>query len=246
MSPFSAGGDFEIVLLVAGIGLRLAQIPFHAGRAQHRAGDAVFLALVGDQNAHVLQPPHPDPIVGQQFLVFIHFGQEPVAELLDLLLETVVGLVQQPADAEGVGGEPRAAVLLENLERFFALAQAIENRRNGADIEGVRAQPQQMAGDAVQLGEDHAHRLRPRRRFDVEQLLDRQAVAQAVGDRGHVIHAVHIGGELLIGAVFADLLHPAVQVADDALGAVDFLAVELQDHAQHAVGGRMLRTHVDD
>ena len=80
----------------------------------------------------------------------------------------------------------------------------------------------------------------------LSSFLDRQAVAQAVGDRGHVIHAVHVRRELLIGAVFADLLHAAMQIADDALGAVDLLAVQLQDHAQHAVSGRVLRTHVDD
>ena len=73
-----------------------------------------------------------------------------------LLLEPVVGLVEQAADAEGVRGQPRAAVLLEDLERLFALAQAVEHRRDGADIERVRAQPQQVAGDAVQLRENDA------------------------------------------------------------------------------------------
>ena len=165
---------------------------------------------------------------------------------LHVLLEAVVGLVLQAADAEGVRGEPRAAVLLEDLEDFFALAQAVEHRRDGADIERVGAQPQQVAGDAVQFGEDHAHGLRARRRFHVQQLLDRQAVAQAVRDRGHVVHAVHVGVELRVGAVLGDLLHAAVQVADHALGAQDLFAVQLEDHAQHAVRGGVLRAHVED
>ena len=37
-----------------------------------------------------------------------------------------------------------------------------------------------------------------------------------------------------------------MQVSDDALGAENFFAVELQDDAQHAVRGRMLRPHIDD
>ena len=164
----------------------------------------------------------------------------------DVLLEAVVRLVEQAADAEGVRGEPRAAVLLENLERFFALAQAVEHRRDGADIERVRAQPQQVAGDAVQLREDHADALRARRRFHVQQLLHRQAVAQSVGDRRHVVHAVHVGIELRVGAVLGDLLHAAVQVADDALGPQDLLAVQLEDDAQHPVRGGVLRAHVED
>ena len=85
-----------------------------------------------------------------------------------------------------------------------------------------------------------------RRRFHVQQLLDRLAVAQPVGDRGHVIHAVHVGIEHRVGAVLGNLLHPAMQVADDAFGAQHFFAIQLEDDAQHAVGRGMLRPHVED
>ena len=37
-----------------------------------------------------------------------------------------------------------------------------------------------------------------------------------------------------------------MQVADDRLGAQDGFAVQLEHEAQHAMGRRMLRTHVDD
>ena len=50
----------------------------------------------------------------------------------------------------------------------------------------------------------------------------------------------------MIRAVLGDLLHAAVQVADDAVGAGDFFAVELQDDAQHAMRGRVLRAHVQN
>ena len=82
--------------------------------------------------------------------------------------------------------------------------------------------------------------------FDVQQLFDRFAVAEAVRDRGDVIHAVDIGIEHRVGAVLADFFHAAVQVADDAFGAENFFSVELQDDAEHAVSRRMLRSHVDD
>ena len=84
------------------------------------------------------------------------------------------------------------------------------------------------------------------RSFHVQQLLDRFAVAQAVRDRRHVVHAIHVGIEHGVGAVLGDLLHAAMQVADHAFGAQNFFAVQLQDDAQHAVRGRVLRAHVDD
>ncbi len=85
-----------------------------------------------------------------------------------------------------------------------------------------------------------------RRRFDVQQLFDRFAVSQAVRDRGDIVHAIHVGIEHRVGAMLGNLLHAAMEVADDALGAQNLFAVELEDDAQHAVRGRVLRTHIDD
>ena len=145
-----------------------------------------------------------------------------------------------------MGGEARAAVLFVDLENLFPVAESVEKRCDGANIERVRAQPELVAGDAVQLGEDHADILGARRSFDIEQLLDCLAVAQPIRDRGHIIHAVDVRIEHRIGAVFADLFHAAVQVADDAFQAKNFFAVEPQNHAQHAMRGGMLRAHIDD
>ena len=169
-----------------------------------------------------------------------------MAELFDIFFKTVVGFVEQAADAKGVGGQARAAILLKDFQNFFPLAEAVEDRRHRPDIQRVRAQPEQVAGDALQLGEDGAHPARPRRRFRAQQFFHRFAVAQAVGDRRHVVGAVHVGSELSIGTGLADFLHPAVQVADDAFRTDDFFPVELQLDAQHAVGGGVLRAHVED
>jgi len=77
----------------------------------------------------------------------------------------------------GVRGQARAAIVLEDLEDLFPLAEAEENGRDGTDVERVGAEPEQVRGDAVELGQDHAHGLGSRRDLDVEQLLDCHAVA---------------------------------------------------------------------
>jgi hypothetical protein len=138
---------------------------------------AVFLALIGTQDADVFQTSDPDPLVGEQFGVLIHMGQEHRAEIPDVLFEAVVSLVEQSTDAEGVRREAGAAIFLEDLERFLALTEAVEHRRDGADIQCVGSQPQKVAGDAIQLRKDHADALRPRGRFHVENFLHGQAVA---------------------------------------------------------------------
>ncbi len=110
----------------------------------------------------------------------------------------------------------------------------------------MRAQPKLVAGNAVEFSEDHAHMLGARRRFHIQQLLYCLAVAQPIRDRGYVIHAVHIRIEHRISAVLADLLDAAVQISNYAFEAKNLFAVKPQNHAQHAVGRRMLRAHIDD
>ena len=174
------------------------------------------------------------------------FGADELDEILHFFFEAFVSLVLQAADAEGVRGQARAAVFFENLENFFAVAEGIEQRRDGADVERVRAQPELMTGHAVQFGQNDADVLGARRRFDVEKFFDGLAVSQAVRDRGDVVHAVDVGIEHRVGAVLGNFFDAAVQVSDDALEAHDLFAVESQNHAEHAMGRGMLRAHVDD
>ena len=102
-----------------------------------------------------------------------------------------------------------------------------------------------MAGDTIQFGEDDARRLRAGRSLDIQQLFDRQAVAQTVRNRGHIIHAVDVRGEPLVCAILTDLLNTAVEITDDALRAHHLFAIQLEDYAQHAVRRGVLRPHVE-
>src|ERR1035441_6869478 len=109
-----------------------------------------------------------------------------------------------------------------------------------------QSRPLEVAGDAVQFGEDDADALRARRRFHVEHFLHGQAVAQSVGDGRDVVHAVHVGIELRVGAVLGNLLHAAMEIADDAFGSQDLLAIQFENYAQPPVRGGVLRAHVEN
>src|SRR5215831_2487528 len=103
-----------------------------------------------------------------------------------------------------------------------------------------------MAGDALELGQDRSNHACAGRSFRHQQFFDGLAVAQTVADGRHVIHAINVRCELLIRAMLGNFLHAPVQVPNHTLGADDALAIELQFDAQHAVRGRMLRSHVQD
>src|SRR5258707_4743395 len=85
-----------------------------------------------------------------------------------------------------------------------------------------------------------------RRRFHIQKFLYCLAIAQPVGDRSHVIHAVDVGIEHRVSTMLTYLLDAAVQVADDAFETENFFAIEAENHAQHAVRCGMLRAHIDD
>jgi hypothetical protein len=112
--------------------------------------------------------------------------------------------------------------------------------------EAVRAERQQVRRDPVELRHDDADVLRPRRDLDREQLLDRQAERQVVAHRREVVHPVRVRDELLVPEVLADLLGAAVEVAHDGRHLAHHLAVGADHEAQHAVGGGVLRPHVEE
>ena len=81
---------------------------------------------------------------------------------------------------------------------------------------------------------------------DAAELLDRHDAAEVVHRRGDVVGAVRPGHDLRVAVLLADLLDAPVQIADDRIAIGDHFAVELQNDPQHAVGARVLRSHVED
>src|ERR1035437_2862743 len=243
---FGARGNFEIELLVTGVGRVLAGVDLQSGGAEHGAGDSEVEHVLERNHADALGAANPDAVVGQQVFVLIDAAGEDVDEGLDALVPAARRFQGQPADAEVAGHHALAAELFEDLEDLLALAEAIEEHRHGADIEGVRAQPHQVAVEARELGEHDAHPLGLRRNFQFEQFLHRQAPAQVHGERRQVIHAVGQGDRLLIVLDLEFLFDAGMQKTDVRLAGNDVLAIQFQQHAQHAVGGRVLRPHVED
>ncbi len=235
----------ELHLVVGRVRLVLAHVAQHAGAAQRRPAQSEGQRLRSADDADVLGALQPDPVVRQQLLVLDDFRVHDLAELEDLLVPAGRHLQRQPADAHRVVGEPCAAELLEEIENQLALAERVEEHRHRADVHRVRAEPQAVAGDALQLAEHRAHVPRAPRHLDRHQLLDRLAVADVVGRGRDVVHPVGEQDDLRPVAVLAQLLDAAVQVADDDVRVDDLLAVESQHHPEHAVRARMLRTHVD-
>ncbi|WP_370518502.1 hypothetical protein [Nostocoides sp. HKS02] len=105
-----------------------------------------------------------------------------------------------------------------------------------------------MGRDAVELHEQHPDDTGPLGDLvgDAEQLLDGEAERGLVEERGEVVHPRAERHALGPGAELHVLLDAGVEVTDARTGLGHGLTVELEDESQHAVGRRVLGTHVDD
>ena len=193
----------------------------------------------------VARPLEPDAVVRQQRLVVVQLPFHQVAERPHLAVPPRRNVERQPAHAHRVVGQARPAELLEQVEHELALAERVQQHRHGTDVHGVRAEPEAVAGDALQLREDRAEVPRPARHLDLHQLLDRLDVAEVVRGGRDVVHAVGEEHDVRPVAVLAQLLDAAMDVADHAVRIDDALAVEAQHDPQHAVRAGVLGPHVD-
>ena len=160
--------------------------------------------------------------------------------------EPVGQVVADPAHPVVVVEEPRAAGPLVQVEDLLAVAQEVEEGREGPDVHPVGADGDAVRSDALQLGHDHADGVDVRADLDLEQALHGQRVAEGVAHRGHVVHPVRVGDDARIVDALRVLLEAAVQVPDVGPRRAHDLAVRAQLQPQHPVRGGMLGPHVED
>ena len=104
------------------------------------------------------------------------FG-EGVEELADAVVDVGGWLEGDAADADVAGHHALAADGFEDAEDVFALAEAVEEDGEGADVHGVCAEPDEVRLDAGELVEQDAEVLGALGDFQAEELFDRQGVS---------------------------------------------------------------------
>ena len=103
-----------------------------------------------------------------------------------------------------------------------------------------------MAGDPVQLGNQHPEVTGLLPDLMPHQFLDRQGPAEIHVHRRQVVEPVGVGNPLAGGEILADLLGTAVEIPDVGLGLRYDFTVGPQHQPQHAMRARVLRPHVDE
>ena len=222
-----------------------SQVPVDAAGPGVRTRQAV---LHGDVARDHPDPPRArleDGVGHEQRLELVAEVTQLLHDPLALVDPALGKVVFQATDAVEVGVEPTARHCFHEVEDVLAVAEGEENRRDGTELHPHIAQKQGHVGDASHFEEDRAQVLSPLRSLDAHQLLGGQDEGHLVGEVAEPVDAVHQRGDLRIGANLAQLLVAPVHVARRRVGPHDLLAVEPDDDAKRAVGGRVLRPDVE-
>ena len=141
--------------------------------------------------------------------------------------------------------QARAAELFEKVEQDFPFAERPEEHRHGPDIQGLRAQPEEVADDPLHFSHDRPDVLGPLRYRHADQFFNGAHVGVIVRHGAHVIQAIRMRNDLHVMEPFGELFHAAMQIPHIGNGFGDSLAVQFQHHPQDAVRAGMLRSHVE-
>jgi hypothetical protein len=139
-----------------------------------------------------------------------------------------------------------AAGELEEVEHPVALAEAVEEQRDAAEVDRAGAEEDQVVVKPLQLGEHRADPLAAARHLEPEQLLDGHAVDELVAEECVVVGPGRVRDRLPVRLLLHVLLDARVHVAELVVQADDRLAVERRDEAQHAVGRGVVGPEVEE
>ena len=176
-----ADGDVKINLVVHFIRLFFAHVPFHAGTAQHHAGEAFLQRAFWGNHTDADRTLFPNTVVGKQGFQRVDVFGEAFAEGVDKVKHgAFAGSVEffqyfraaefaffvfrheirqvavHAANAEIRGVHACAGHSFIQIHQFFAVAEGIQNRGHRSDVQCVRTDAHQVVQDARYFGEHGA------------------------------------------------------------------------------------------
>ena len=175
----------------------------------------------------VAQALQDDLVLGQQVAVGVDAVGHDLAEGAHALGEAGRDVLDHAADLDVARVHALARGHLEQVEDRLALAEAVPEHRDRAEVQRARAQPHQVAHDPVELEVHHAQVLRALGDLDADERLDGPAVGHRVEVVGEVVHPLDDGDDLPVALVLGRLLDAGVDVADDRLEVAHDLALEV-------------------
>src|SRR5207244_12495926 len=100
----------------------------------------------------------------------------------------------------------RSAELLQHVEDLLPIAEAPEDGSRRAEVEAIRAKPDEMRCASTHLVNDHADELRAAWHVDVADRFHRAGIGVLVQHVRDVVRLIGVPDALVVGAPIEDLL----------------------------------------
>src|SRR5271156_1132723 len=226
-----AGWNFEFKLLIPGVGLALAKIPFQSTGAKVGAGDAPLDRLVHAELAYSFRPRFENRVSHHSAVILDEARRQVLYEIAEHFLPASGQVGGDPANAKPSRVHACAGDRFDDFEGALAVVESEKDRRHLSEVLGKSAIPDEVADDAEQLTHHHANDLGAGRYLDGGELLHRRQIGQVIQHAAEVVHAVGVGDVGVPGLALAHLFSAAMVEANFWNNVDDLFAIELQREA---------------
>src|SRR5206468_1754627 len=138
-----------------------------------------------------------------------------------------------------------SATRLDQIVDFLAGAEPIPEIGDGAQIDQIRSDADEVIGNPAEFRENDPDVLGPLRYFYSEHLLDRHGIGDAVHHRRHVIQAIGEGNDLPVHVRLSHLFEASMKESNFSIGVDDLFTVDSRLKPECPMHCRMLRSNVE-
>ena len=223
-------------LVVHVVRMALAGVVLPVGGTSCRTRHAVVDAVLAVHRTHANKTVVRNHVVAEHVEILLNHRAQILAELLGVLHKLRVDVGLESADAVVVLDESSAGCLLHHVEHVLAVAHAVEEGGQGAEVLCRTAEVEQVRVDTLELVHDGAYVVYAVCELNAHALLYHAHESVAVHHGREVVQTVGQGESLRIGHALPHLLDAAVDIAEVRIHALHLLAVENGLQAEHTVG----------
>ena len=187
-----------------------------------------------------------DDIVTKHIQILLNHRLEVGAKCLDILHKVGVDVFLHSTDAVVILYKAAAGGLFHDIEHVFTVAHTIEESCQGTEILCKTPQIEQVGIDTLKLVHDGTNVLDTIGELHTHSLFYDTTNGMTSLHSTQIIHAVGQSQCLRISITLTHFLNTAVDISQMGINLLDGLTVENGLKAKHTVGGRMLRSDIDN
>ena len=221
--------DIEVQPVVDEVRLVFPDIPLDPTPPEGGPTQTKVYGLLRRYDANPLVPRKPYPVLIEELLIVGNPTGQEIDKVVTLILEARLEVETNSPYPHIVRGHPCPTQHFEEVEDHLSLPERIEEDGHGSQIEGPRADSDEVTADPGELRGYNTDILRPLRQHDLHEFLHRLHVGEVIGHPRHIVKPVRIGDELGIEEVFGYLFRPPVEVTDIGLRLDDLLTLHIKE-----------------